>query len=125
MIGSEVWDNGELDVEALEGAFFTTHYSLETPNAVAETWKERYLSAFAVEPDTLAALGYDAGNMLASALEGADNLTPDEVAHRLETMEFEGVTGGWRFDVQHNPLKPVVVLKIENGDVVFHTTVQP
>ena len=125
LIGSEVWDNGDLDIEALDGAFFTTHYSIETPNAVAEAWKERYLTAFAIEPDTLAALGYDAGNMLASALEGAQNLTPDEVAQGLETVEFEGVTGGWRFDAQHDPLKPVVVVKIEDGDVVFYTTVQP
>lgn len=125
LIGSEVWDNGDIDVEALDGAFFTTHYNLETPNVVAEAWKERYLTAFAVQPDTLAALGYDAGNMLASALEGAHSLTPDEVAQKLETTEFEGVTGGWRFDAQHNPLKPVVVVKIEGGDVVFYTTVRP
>ncbi len=125
LIGSEVWDNGDLDLEALEGAFFTTHYSLETPNSVAEAWKERYLSAFAVEPDTLAALGYDMGSMLVSALEGADNVSPDEVAQSLETMEFEGVTGGWRFDAQHDPLKPVVMVKIEDGEVIFHTTVRP
>jgi len=125
LIGSDVWDSGDLDLAALEGAFFTTHYSRETPNPVAEAWKERYLTAFAIEPDTLAALGYDAGSMLASALEGADNLTPDEIAQKLETMEFEGVTGGWHFDAQHNPLKPVVVVYIQGGDVVFHTTVRP
>jgi len=125
LIGSEVWGNGDLDFEALDGAFFTTHYSRETPNPLAEAWEERYLSAFAVEPDTLAALGYDAGNVLASAIEGTEDLTPDEVARSLEAIEFEGVTGGWRFSAQHDPLKPVVVVKINDGEVVFHTTVRP
>jgi branched-chain amino acid transport system substrate-binding protein len=125
LIGSEVWDNGDLDLEALDGAFFTTHYSRETPNPVAEAWEERYLTAFATEPDTLAALGYDAASLLASAIKNGDSLSPDQVASRLETMELEGITGGWRFDAQHNPLKPVVVVRIEGEDVVFHSTVRP
>jgi branched-chain amino acid transport system substrate-binding protein len=125
LIGSEVWDNGDLDLEALDGAFFTTHYSRETPIPVAEAWEERYLSAYAIEPDTLAALGYDAASLLASAIESEDSLSPHQVARRLETTEFEGITGGWRFGPQHDPLKPVVVVRIEDEDVVFHTTVRP
>ena len=125
LMGSEVWDNSALDLEALEGAYFVLHYSRETPDPAAKAWQERYLSAFAVEPDTLAALGYDAANLLASALEGAGSLSPDQVARRLETMEFEGVTGNWRFDAGHNPLKPVVVVRIDGADIVFSGTSQP
>jgi hypothetical protein len=43
----------------------------------------------------------------------------------LETLEFEGVTGRWRFDSRHNPLKPVVVVRIEEGDVIFYKDVRP
>jgi branched-chain amino acid transport system substrate-binding protein len=125
LVGSDVWDNGALDLEALEGAYFTLQYSRANPDAVAKAWGERYLSAFAVEPDTLAALGYDAASMLASAIDGAGSLAPDDVALRLEAMEFEGVTGRWRIDARHNPLKPVVVVHIEGGDVIFHSTIQP
>jgi branched-chain amino acid transport system substrate-binding protein len=125
LIGSELWDSGALDLEALEGAYYTLHYSLDTPSPIAEAWKERYLSAFAVEPITLAALGYDAAGLLASAIENTSNLSPDEVAQTLETMEFEGVTGRWTFDAQHNPLKPVVLNRIEGGGVAFHTIARP
>jgi branched-chain amino acid transport system substrate-binding protein len=125
LIGSEVWDNGALDLEALEGAYFTAHYSRETPDPMAKAWRERYLSAFAVEPDTLAALGYDAAGLLASAIDEADKLAAVSVAHSLEAIEFEGVTGGWRFDARHNPQKPVVVNQIKEGDVVFHGLVRP
>ena len=125
LIGSDIWDNGALDLEALEGAYYTLPYSRENSNPMAEAWQERYVSAFAVEPETLAALGYDAASLLTSAIEGAGGLSPDEVAQRLESMEFEGVTGGWRFDAQHNPLKPVAINHIVGGDVVFHNTVRP
>jgi branched-chain amino acid transport system substrate-binding protein len=125
LIGSDVWDSGSLDLDALDGAYFTLQYSRETPNPAAKAWEEQYLSAFALEPDTLAALGYDAASLLASAAESAGSLSPDVVARRLEAMEFEGVTGRWRFDAQHNPVKPVVVVRVQEGRVVFHTMVQP
>ncbi len=125
LIGSEIWDSGALDLEALDGAYFTLHYSRDNPNPLAQEWRERYLSAFAVEPDTLAALGYDAASLLASAIEGSGSLSPHDAARSLETMEFEGVTGRWRFDARHDPLKPVVVVQIEGGDVVFASAVRP
>ena len=125
LIGSETWDNGALDLETLEGAYFTLHYSRQTPDPLAQAWAERYLSAFAVQPDTLAALGYDAASLLASGIERAGSLSPDEVARSLEAQEFVGVTGRWRFDTQHNPLKPVVVVRIQGGDVVFYKNIQP
>jgi branched-chain amino acid transport system substrate-binding protein len=125
LIGSDVWDNGALDLEALDGAYFTLQYSREAPDPVAEAWEGQYLSAFALEPDALAALGYDAASLLASALKSTGSLSPDVVARRLEAMEFEGVTGRWRFDAQHNPIKPVVIVRVQEGGVVFHSIVKP
>ena len=124
LVGSEVWNSGALDLEAMEGAYLTLHYSRDAPNPLAEAWRERYLSAFAIEPDTLSALGYDAANLLATAMEGADDLSARAVARRLENIEYQGVTGDWRFDARHNPLKPVVVARIEEGNIVFNTTVR-
>jgi len=125
LIGSELWDNGALDLEALEGAFYTLHYSRDIPDAAAQAWQERYVSAFAMEPDTLAALGYDAANLLASAIEETDHLSPEDVAQTLEKMEFAGVTGRWSFDARHNPLKPVVVNRIEGEEGGFYGSVRP
>ena len=76
-----------------------------------------------MEPDTLAALGHDAASLLASGIGDSSNLSPDDVARSLESIEFEGVTGRWRFDTQHNPLKPVVVLRIEGGGMYFYDVV--
>ena len=127
LIGCDLWDSGALDLNALGGDYFTLHYSRETPDPRAGAWAKRYLSAFALEPDTLAALGYDAADLLASAMAraGEGSLAPNDVARTLEAMEFEGVTGRWRFDRQHNPVKPVVVVQVKDGGVVFYDVVRP
>jgi len=127
LIGCDLWDSSALDLNALGGDYFTLHYSRETPDPRAGAWAKRYLSAFALEPDTLAALGYDAADLLASAMARAaeGGLAPNDVARTLEAMEFEGVTGRWRFDRQHNPVKPVVVVQVKDGGVVFYDVVRP
>jgi hypothetical protein len=30
-------------------------------------------------------------------------------------MEYEGVTGRWRFDAQHNPSKQAFFLRVQDG----------
>jgi branched-chain amino acid transport system substrate-binding protein len=125
LIGSEWWDNGELDLEALDGAYFTLHYRRDIPDSGAKDWAKRYQAAFSLEPDTLSALGYDAASLLATALGQASTTAPGDIARALEGMEFEGVTGRWRFDAQHNPLKPVVVVQIKGGSAAFHGLVGP
>jgi len=125
LIGSEWWDNGELDLKALDGAYFTLHYRRESPGSTASAWAKRYVAAFSLEPDTLSALGYDAANLLASAIGQASTAAPGDVARALESMEFDGVTGRWRFDAQHNPLKPVVVVRIKGGSTAFYGLIGP
>jgi branched-chain amino acid transport system substrate-binding protein len=125
LVGSEWWDNGELDLKALDGAYFTLHYRREISGPAAKEWAKRYVAAFSLEPDTLSALGYDAGNLLASAIGQASTTAPADVARALEGMEFDGVTGRWRFDAQHNPLKPVVVVQIKEGRAAFYGLIGP
>ena len=119
LIGSELWESADIDLAALDGAYFTTHYSPAIPDPAAIAWAERYQAAFAIEPDTLAVLGYDAGNLLAAAIQRSQSLSPLQVAQALKTMPYQGAVGRWRFDEQHNPLKEAVVLQIEDGRTRF------
>lgn len=123
VMGSELWDDRSLDQTALAGAYFTTHFSLERPDPAVQRWAERYEAAFALQPDTLAALGYDAANMLLAAIQKAGTDDLKQVAGAIETAEYEGATGRWRFDAQHNPLKDVVVLQLEHGGARYAGTV--
>lgn len=115
LMGTETWDDPRLDLAVLSGSYFTVQYSPSAPNQQAQEWAEAYLAAYALQADALAALGYDAANLLASALQEAGSVSAPDAARAMEISEYNGVTGRWRFDSQHNPLKDVVVLGVEDG----------
>ena len=76
-------------------------------------------------PDALSALTYDATNLLLAAIEKTGKDNPTEVAQKLARMNWEGVTGTFHFDEQHNPIKSAPILGIRSGRRVFITTIDP
>ncbi|MCX7038791.1 MAG: ABC transporter substrate-binding protein, partial [Spirochaetes bacterium] len=76
-------------------------------------------------PDALAALAYDATNILIQAIKdaGADDTAKVKVA--LEKMTFNGVSGKIAFDAQHNPVKSAAILTVKDGKVRFKANVAP
>jgi len=123
LIGSDSWEAAELDLAAANNSYFTTHFAPDNP-AVRE-WANAYKSGFAIEPDTLAALGYDAAGLLLTAIEQAESLDPAAVIEILETNDFAGITGPIHFDAQHNPIKPVPVVYINQEKMTFVGGVTP
>lgn len=111
LLGSDAWESDQLDRAATGGSYFPVQYHRAV---VPQTWLDGYKATYAVEPTVLAALGYDSTNLLAAAIEQAGSFDPEAVAKSLEQGTFEGVTGPIVFDVQHNPLKPVIFVKVEN-----------
>jgi branched-chain amino acid transport system substrate-binding protein len=123
LVGSEVWDSADLDRVALEGAYYTAHYHAGLPASAAVAWAARYQSAFAQQPDALAALGYDAANLLMTAIQQAGSPSPLPVAHAMEIMEYQSIVGPWHFDDQHNPLKDAVILQVHGAANRYVTSV--
>lgn len=123
LLGSDAWDRENLDLSATEGSYFPTHFSQQ--NRQAQSWAQRYKSIYAVAPDTLAALSYDAANILAGGIEQANTFTPEAVAKKLEQGQFEAITGPIRFNAHHYPIKPVPFLGVEDNNTRFVTAVQP
>ncbi len=130
MFGGDGWDSPELvggkGKEALEGCYFTTHCSMEDTSAVIKNFVQEYKAAFNATPDAIAALGYDAGNIVAEAITRAGNTGGDAVRQQLAQMRaFPGVTGAITIDKDRNATKPLVVLKITNGEYRYFQTIQP
>jgi branched-chain amino acid transport system substrate-binding protein len=75
----------------------------------------------------MAALAYDATNMLADAMTRAKSLSPSDVRDALaSTKDLEGAAGKITMGADRNPIKPAVVLKVVNGgDYEVVTTYQP
>lgn len=68
--------------------------------------------------DTFSALGYDAIGLLVDAIERAGSTDRDAIRQALEETEnFEGITGTFSMDENHNPTKSALMLRLENGEI--------
>ncbi|MBN1250453.1 MAG: ABC transporter substrate-binding protein, partial [Anaerolineae bacterium] len=106
-------------LEAVNGCAFTSHYYGDKPSAAVRAWVARYEERFLMEPDALATLSYDAADLLFTAIAETGVVAPDLVARTLETLTFDGIAGSMAFDALHNPVKSMVVLRVEGGQVRF------
>jgi branched-chain amino acid transport system substrate-binding protein len=125
LMGGDGWEASDLDLAAVEGSYYTTAYSTLDPNARTQAWAARYRTRYNRDPNALAALGYDAANLLFTAIQQAGTDDPAKVKDVLAGLKFEGVTGQFSFDAQHNPVKSAIVMQIKNGQRVYAGTVEP
>ncbi len=124
-LGGDGWDSPQLDRTATAGGFFTNHYSSEDTRPVVQEFVKKYQAKFGSVPDALAALAYDAANILFMAIEQAGTDDPAKVAQVMEKGTFSVVSGEIRFDAQHNPKKCAVILEVSPEKVSYKSTVCP
>ena len=129
LAGGDGWDSAklyEIAQGALDGGFFSNHYSTENPSAVVQGFAKKYEAAFHAKPDAFAALGYDAALLALDAMRRAGELTPAAVRDAIEqTATLQGVTGTMRLDADHNPVKSAVIIGIEKNAPKYVATVEP
>lgn len=124
-MGGDGWDSPELDRAATAGGFFTNHYSSEDTRPVVQEFVKKYQNKYGSVPDALAALAYDAANILFQAIQKAGTDDPMKVAQTMEQNTFSVVSGDISFDNQHNPKKCAVILEVSQEKVSYRDTVCP
>jgi len=130
-MGGDGWDSSDLDLEATDGGYYTNHYSPDstTPEVVnlLKACGEKYKDDAGAPkvPDALAALAYDATNLLLESIKAAGVDDPEKVKDSLAGITFQGVSGKITYDAQHNPIKEATILKVEGGKVNFNSVVAP
>jgi branched-chain amino acid transport system substrate-binding protein len=125
LLGADGWDSPELEVELLEGGYFSNHYSPADPRPVVQDFVSKYTAKYGAEPDALATLAYDAAWILLQAVSDAGVDDPAVVKDAMAAVEYEGVSGDITFDAQHNPVKKAAIVKVENGEKIFFKFVAP
>ena len=129
MLGGDGWDSsklGEVAGKALDGCFYSNHYSHEDPNPRVQDYIKKYSAKYKATPDGLAALGYDAARILFEAMKRSKSLSGADLAAELaKTKDFDGVTGKISIDENRNAVKPAVMLEMKNGKPSFVSTIQP
>lgn len=110
----------------LNDIYFTNHYSSLDEDPVVVSFIEAFNKKYGKDPDAFNALGYDLAKFVADAIGRAENLTGESVKDALKvTKDFVGVTGTLSVDEQHNPIKSIVVIKLENGKQASSIKVNP
>ncbi|MFP3868009.1 MAG: ABC transporter substrate-binding protein [Desulfobacteraceae bacterium] len=129
IIGSDSWGSQELlslGGQELEGSFFSTHYAPDLATPQAQEFISRFESAYGKKPDDVAALTYDAAQILFQAITQAGSPDREEVRQALAQIhEFDGVTGKMTFRGTGDPIKSAVILQIKDGKFSYLTSVQP
>jgi branched-chain amino acid transport system substrate-binding protein len=129
LLGGDGWDSSklfEIGGKAIEGSFFSNHYSPDDPSPRIQEFVKAYQARFGGVPDGLAAQGYDAAmvgfDAMNRAADGSGTAIRDAIA---ATKGYPGVTGIITIDANHDAVKPAVVLEVKDGKSSYVTTVAP
>lgn len=129
LLGGDGWDSpklNEIGGKAMNNSYFSNHYTPEDKSPRVQEFITKYQAAYGSVPDGLAAMGYDAAKVLIDAMKRAKSFDTADVRTALAgTKEFPGVTGKITIDDKRNAVKSAVVLKVDNGDFKYQTTVHP
>jgi branched-chain amino acid transport system substrate-binding protein len=133
MMGGDGWDSGDLDFVTLDGMYFTNHYSEkdtrpEVQNFV-KTYGEKYKDKDGkpAVPDALAALAFDATNILLQGVKVANSNDGTKIKDAIKALNgFPSVSGKVSFDASNNPVKAAAILQVKKDKTYgFVTTVNP
>jgi len=128
-LGGDGWDSNrllEVGGAAMNNTYFSNHYSADDTAGIVQDFVNACRRRYDETPDAMAALGYDAGRILFDAIERAGSDEPTKIRDALaKTVDFPGVAGRTTIDAQRNASKPIVIVKIEDGQFRFHSKVEP
>jgi branched-chain amino acid transport system substrate-binding protein len=128
-LGGDGWDSPEMAKiagDAINGGYFTNHYSPQDPRPEVQNWVAKYQAKYGSKPDALGTLGYDATLLLLEAIRIAETDNPSAVRDALTKLtNFPCVSGNITFDAFGNPVKSAVILQYQNGEQQYVTQVQP
>ncbi len=130
LLGGDGWESPklvEIGKDAVQGSYFSTHFTAESSDPFVQDFVKRYKALYNGEiPDGLSAAGYDAALVLMDALEKAPELTPKAIRDELaKTKDFKGVTGVITINEKRDAVKPAVVVRVDGDGVRFVTNMNP
>jgi len=129
LVGPDGWDSPDLVKiagSAIEGGYFSNHYSPDDLRPEVAAWVKKYKGKHGQVPDALGTLAYDATNLLLEAIRKAGSDDPKKIRDALASIKgFNGVTGKATLDRNGDSIKSAAILKIEDGKQKFVKMVDP
>jgi branched-chain amino acid transport system substrate-binding protein len=126
LFGGDGWEAPELleiGKEALEGCYYSTHFSPQADTPEAKKFVQAYQAKYSEVPDAMAALGYDSAMILADAIKRAGGTAAQGLRDALAgTKEYQGVTGRTTIDANRDASKPATIVTIKDGKFQYVET---
>lgn len=127
-LGGDGWDAKsfyDLGGKNLKTGYYATHWSQEASDTtLSKEFVARYRHLGMITSPT--ALAYDSVMILKNAIERAGTIQRPAVRDALaQTRGYEGVTGSFSFNNHGDPIKKVVIMKIESGRPVYLKQIVP
>ena len=128
-MGGDGWDSPkliEIGGEALNGSYYSNHFSVADPNPTIQKFVSDYKTRYGATPDALAGLGFDSAGVLFDAIKRANSSDGAKVRDAIAaTKDYAGVTGRITLDKDRNAVKPAVVLQVKDGKLEYVETITP
>ena len=122
LLGSDTWDSPDLlriAPAALENALFVHPAFPGCDSATCREFSAAYRRAYGEDPDSVAALSYEAALVLAAAIGGAGSTEPAVLRASIASSDLDTLAGRFTFDAMRNPVRAAAILGIENGRIVY------
>jgi branched-chain amino acid transport system substrate-binding protein len=129
IFGGDGWESSalvQIGGAALEGDYFSTHFSPEDTSPAVQSFVKDFKQKYNETPDAMAALGYDSAMILADAMKRAGSTDGAKVRDALAaTKNYPAITGNITIDGNRNASKPAVILEIKGGAFQYVETIAP
>lgn len=129
LMGGDGWDSEklvEIGGEAIQGSYFSNHYTQEDPRPIVRDFINRFEKRFGSKPDSQAASGYDAARILFESIKRANSTEGKKIRDAIaQTRDFQGITGKITINEDRNARKSAVVLKVAGNSFKFVGTIDP
>ncbi len=124
LVGGDGWESPkliEIGGKALDGCYYSNHYFANDPAPTVRNFVNKYKLRFGANPDSMAALGYDAARVLADAMKRAKRIDGPSIRDAIAaTKDFPGTTGTITLGPDRNPIgKRLVIEEIRSGQLAL------
>jgi len=127
LLGGDAWGSIEPTQRAnLDGSYFTVSYAVDLDTAENRAFVAAYRAAYQTDPLPTAASTYDALHLLFQAIQSEGRFDPEAIRLGLTRIkQYSGVTGQIRYDGGGDPLKSVVLMRIQNSEFNLEKIIAP
>jgi branched-chain amino acid transport system substrate-binding protein len=129
LVGGDGWDSPtviQIGGKATDGCYFSDHYFSGDPRPAVQRFVTEIERRHGAKPDANATLGYDALYVLVNAIRKANSLDHKAIRDQIATTrDYQGVSGTITMGPDRDPLKPVAMIRIQDGNLSFAGWVQP